>query len=158
MAGDWDVARMTGRIPHPYSLADAQEWIGQTDGESAFGIAYRWRLVGVCGYMATGQHEAEIGYWLGKRWWGRGLATEAVQLLVQHCFETGFHRLTCGHFVDNPASQRVIQKLGFEPVGDGAVWCEARGQNVPVKTYRLLAPATASAHTGASAPTQDARS
>jgi RimJ/RimL family protein N-acetyltransferase len=139
LAGDWDVARMTGRIPHPYRIEDALQWVDETDAESAYGIVYRFRLVGICGYMANGQTEAELGYWIGKPWWGRGIATEAVGRLIAHCREIGFTRITCGHFVDNPASKRVIEKLGFVPDGEDQRWCEARNAFVPVMTYHLPA-------------------
>ena len=74
----------------------------------------------VAGHVCTFHREGnrEIGYWIGKPWWGRGFATEATHTLMEHCFDAcGFRRLTCGHFVDNPASARVIAKLGFRRVG-----------------------------------------
>lgn len=140
LAGDWDVARMTSRIPFPYGVAQARAWLAMLDGQSAFGIVYRWRLIGVCGFRAESETEAEIGYWLGRPWWGRGFATEAGSRLVEHCFGLGFTTLTCSHFIDNPASARVIAKLGFEPAGPANTWCEARGQYVTALSYRLQAP------------------
>ena len=80
--------------------------------------------------------QAEIGYWIGKPWWGNGYATEAAGTLMKHCFgEVGFRRLTCGHFIDNPASARVIAKLGFRRIGNGAQWCEARKSDVATVRY-----------------------
>ena len=139
LAGDWDVARMTGRIPHPYSIERAEEWITDlSEGERVFGITHRMALIGVCGYMPDG-NSAEIGYWLGKPWWGKGFATEAAAALIEHCFnEAGFERVTCGHFRDNPASGKVIGKLGFRYVGTDHVWCEARQTNVETLRYDLL--------------------
>ena len=56
---------------------------------------------------------------------------------MHHCFDAcGFKQLTCGHFVDNPASARVIKKLGFRRVGTGAQWCEARQSEVPTVDTR----------------------
>jgi RimJ/RimL family protein N-acetyltransferase len=143
MAGDWDVARMTSRLPFPYGLPEAEAWLATLDDESAFGIIYRWRLVGVCGYRAEGADSAEIGYWIGKRWWGRGIATEAVPALLRHCFDIGISQVVCSHFADNPASGRVIAKLGFTPTGQTQTWCEARRQTVPAMTYMLSAAAAA---------------
>jgi len=55
---------------------------------------------------------------------------------MKHCFgEVGFRRLTCGHFIDNPASARVIAKLGFRRIGNGAQWCEARKSDVATVRY-----------------------
>ena len=140
LAGDWDVARMTGRIPYPYSVDLAQEWItGLDDGECVLGISHRFSLIGVCGFMPDGAGSAEIGYWLGKPWWGRGFATEAAGALIDHCFtKMGFDRVTCGHFHDNPASAKVIAKLGFRYFGVDQVWCEARQANVETLRYERL--------------------
>jgi len=139
LAGDWDVARMTGRIPHPYSDELAQQWISDlAEGERVWGIIHQGVLVGLCGYMLE-DNAAEIGYWIGKPWWGRGFATEAAAALIDHCFhELGFERVTCGHFVDNPASARVISKLGFRYTGVELVWCEARQAKVETLKYERL--------------------
>lgn len=139
LAGDWDVARMTGRIPHPYSVDLALQWIDDlSDGERVLGVVHQNVLVGICGYMPDGA-AAEIGYWIGKPWWGRGFATEAAGALIDHCFaEVGFGRLTCGHFADNPASARVISKLGFRYTGVDFVWCEARRTQVETLKYERL--------------------
>lgn len=140
LAGDWDVARMTGRIPHPYSDELAKQWISDlSEGEDVRGIVHHNELIGICGYMPDGTSSAEIGYWLGKPWWGRGFATEAAGALIEYCFEeVGFERVTCGHFVDNPASARVISKLGFRYTGVELVWCEARQTNVKTLKYERL--------------------
>jgi RimJ/RimL family protein N-acetyltransferase len=137
LAGDWDVARMTARIPHPYTLIDADQWIGGlARGEFVRAIEHEGEVVGVCGYIAGEDGSAEIGYWIGKPYWGRGIATEAGRALIAYCFQdAGFERLTCCHFVDNPASQRVIAKLGFRRVGRSQGWCEARQQEVATLTY-----------------------
>jgi len=139
LANDWDIARMMGRIPHPYSEQQALQWItGLTDGEFVLGIIHNGDLIGLCGYTPEGD-TAEIGYWIGKPWWGRGYATEAVSALIDFCFEKrGFKRLTCGHFVDNPASARVIAKLGFRFTGREHLWCEARQQVVETLKYERL--------------------
>ena len=142
LAGEWDIARMTSRIPHPYSLIDADLWIASIDNdEFVRGLELDGELIGAVGYITDGPGEAEIGYWVGKPWWGRGFATEAAGTLMDHCFsELGFKRLLCGHFVDNPASARVIAKLGFQRIGEGALWCEARQSNVATIRYARRRP------------------
>jgi len=139
LAGDWDIARMTGRIPHPSSDVLAQQWGRDlAEGECVQGIVHHGVLVGLCGYMLE-DDAAEIGYWIGKPWWGRGFATEAASALIEHCFhEIGFERVTCGHFVDNPASGRVIAKLGFRYTGVDLVWSEARQTKVETLKYERL--------------------
>ena len=79
-----------------------------------------------------------MGYWIGKPYWGLGYATEAARALILHAFaESGFDYLTVGHFKENPASARVIAKLGFEPPGEILRDCAARGDKAQCLTYRL---------------------
>lgn len=137
LVGDWDVARMTSRIPHPYSLLDADLWIASLDtDEFVRGVEYDGHLIGAVGYIESEQAQAEMGYWIGKPWWGNGFATEAAHALMYHCFsDCGIRRLTCGHFVDNAASARVLAKLGFRRVGKSTQWCEARMSEVETIKY-----------------------
>lgn len=141
LGGDWDVASMTARMPYPYTVAAAHQWIGGLDaGEKVYGIELDGKLIGVTGFTpAPDRRSAEIGYWLGKAYWGQGFATEAARAVVTHCFRNeGFQRITCGHFVDNPASARVIEKLGFVQTGSGIWWCEARRIDTEAVRYELV--------------------
>ncbi len=151
LAGEWDVARMTSRIPHPYSLVDADLWIASIgNDEFVRGVEHEGKLIGAVGYIEGDERQAEIGYWIGKPWWGHGFATEAAGALVAHCFgPAGFLRLTCGHFVDNPASARVIAKLGFRRIGTSRQWCEARKSDVETVRYARRRPLLAGLRRGA---------
>lgn len=143
LGGDWDVASMTSRMPYPYTEVDAVQWIADADDdECLLGIVNTANLIGVCGYLPDGQGAAEIGYWIGKPYWGRGYATEAARALVAHAFRdpAKFVALTCGHFADNPASRRVIEKLGFEELGPVERWCEARKRHMGAVRYKLARP------------------
>jgi [ribosomal protein S5]-alanine N-acetyltransferase len=141
LAGDFDVASMTGTIPHPYSEEMAAEWIGSAlAGEEGvvFAIVRSGALIGCTGYRAFGEDHAEFGFWIGKPYWGMGYASEAVRALILHAFETdGFDYLTVGHFSDNPASARIIAKFGFAPLGNEMRDCAARGAKAHCLTYRL---------------------
>jgi ribosomal-protein-alanine N-acetyltransferase len=141
LAGDYDVASMTGTIPHPYSEQQAIEWIESVlAGEEGvvFGIANKGVLIGCTGYRAFGDDHAELGYWIGKPYWGMGYASEAVRALIVYAFEKdGFDYLTVGHFIDNPASARIIAKFGFVPQGKRVRDCAARGVRAHCLTYRL---------------------
>jgi ribosomal-protein-alanine N-acetyltransferase len=141
LAGDFEVASMTGTIPHPYSEEMAADWIrSHQDGEEgvAFAIDLGGDLIGCVGYRAYDAVHAEMGYWLGKPYWGFGFATEAARALIRHVFQTkGFDYVTCGHFRENPASARVIAKLGFEASGEVLRDCAARGNKSRCVTYRL---------------------
>jgi ribosomal-protein-alanine N-acetyltransferase len=141
LAGDYDVARMTGTIPHPYSEQAAAEWLADAlAGEEGvvFVIERQRTLIGCTGYRAFDADHAELGYWIGKSYWGHGFATEAVRALIAHAFDAdGFTYLKAGHFVDNPASARILGKLGFVAQGDEMRDCVARAEAVHCVTYWL---------------------
>ncbi|WP_072397652.1 GNAT family N-acetyltransferase [Hyphomicrobium sp. CS1GBMeth3] len=142
LAGDWDVARMTARIPYPYSEAMAREWLASlAPGEFVRAVTFGGTLVGAVGYVPNDDGSAEIGYWIGRPWWGRGFASEAARALVRYCFTTaGFKRLTCCHFEDNLASARVVRKLGFRAKGVVETWSDARQGEYPARTYERARP------------------
>jgi ribosomal-protein-alanine N-acetyltransferase len=141
LAGDYEVASMTGTIPYPYSEEMAAEWIDSVlAGEEGvvFVIVRSDALIGCTGYRAFGTDHAELGYWIGRPYWGLGYATEAVRALIVYAFETdGFDYLTVGHFRDNPASERIIAKFGFTPQGFIERESAARNAKAPCQTYRL---------------------
>ena len=135
---------MTARIPYPYTLADARQWLDALDdGEVVRAIVDgEGRLLGLTGYSPDGSgRSAEVGYWIAKPYWGQGYATEAASALIAHCFgDRGFERMTCCHFADNLASARVIEKLGFTAKGACQCWCEARRRSAAAFHYELLNP------------------
>jgi RimJ/RimL family protein N-acetyltransferase len=141
LAGDYEVASMTGTIPHPYSEEMAVDWIESLEaGEEgvAFAVDLGGDLIGCVGYRATEKDHAEMGYWIGKPYWGRGYATEAARALILYAFASErFDFLTVGHFKENPASARVIAKLGFEASGEVLRDCAARNAKSRCLTYRL---------------------
>jgi RimJ/RimL family protein N-acetyltransferase len=112
------------RFPHPYTRADAEHWVrfasGQTP-ETAFAIDLGGQAVGGIGVELHGDIErcsAEVGYWLGRAFWGRGLATAAVRGLTAHALGTySLTRVYALPFADNPASLRVLEKAGFRLEG-----------------------------------------
>jgi len=131
LAGDWDVSRMTSDIPHPLSLEQARQWLMPAPGEVRLAITENGVLAGGVGYFRRPSGAAEIGFWLGRDYWGRGIATEAVGALITHGFGIGGETaMTSSHFIDNPASARVLVKCGFQPAGRGQIWSLARGAEV----------------------------
>jgi ribosomal-protein-alanine N-acetyltransferase len=144
LAGEWAVASMTGRIPYPYSVDAAQQWLsGLADGEMVFGIDHASELIGICGYTREADGTAQIGYWIGRPYWGRGFATEAARALIDYGFtKGGVKRFSGRHFAENVASARVIKKLGFRAVGADVGWCEARQQDFPTVAYERRRPWT----------------
>jgi RimJ/RimL family protein N-acetyltransferase len=109
------------RFPHPYTIADAEWWIGHAGGQTpvrSFAIVVDRAAVGGIGLeMNTDvyRRSAEIGYWLGEEYWGLGIATEAVLAVVDYGFQTfDIHRIFAGVFERNSASMRVLEKAGFK--------------------------------------------
>jgi RimJ/RimL family protein N-acetyltransferase len=140
LAGDRRVAENTSRIPHPYSLADAKDWIGsvnRTAGEASYLIDSGGEVIGGCG-LELCKGLPEIGYWLGVPFWGNGYATEAVRALIDHAFgEHGYPALHAGARVSNPASRRVLEKCGFQWTGVGLCRIRAIRSSVPLDRFRL---------------------
>lgn len=138
---DYDIARMTSRIPHPYRRQDALSWLSSlsADKERAYAAFLGAELIGVGGYVLRKDlATAEIGYWIGKPYWGRGLASEIASALVAHGFEDlHLDQITANHAFDNPASQRVIEKCGFERTGTRSMRAVSRGAEVEIWTYAL---------------------
>ncbi len=89
--------------------------------------------------IGIGPNDAEVGYWVARPYWNRGIATEALKLLIDYCFrQRGFLTLWADYFPDNQASGRVMQKCGFKDTGQ-LNHCSrlAIGSNRPVKVMRL---------------------
>lgn len=141
LAGDVAVARMTSDIPHPLTVADAAPWLRREPGEVRFALEYEGCLIGGAGYFMRPSGAGELGFWIGRAWWGRGLATEATRAIVRYGFaEGGLQVFSSSHFFDNPASERVLIKLGFQPIGRASMWCVARRCTVEIVEYRLMRP------------------
>ncbi len=126
LAGARQVAEMTLNIPHPYPDGAAEEWISShrmrfEQGASltlAVTLQGKGTLLGAVALMVADAHRAELGYWIGTPYWGQGYCTEAARALVDYGFRVmGLHRIVATHFTRNPASGRVMQKLGMRYEG-----------------------------------------
>jgi RimJ/RimL family protein N-acetyltransferase len=139
------IVRNLASPPWPYTLADAEAFLASERGpdEAAFLIFRRTRgapqLIGAAGFGRTPSGQTELGYWIARDHWGLGYATEAARALVDIARDAlRLKRLVAGHFVDNPASGRVLQKLGFRPVGIVAErYSAGRGETSPCKLFEL---------------------
>jgi RimJ/RimL family protein N-acetyltransferase len=148
VAGDINVAGMTTWMPHPYGLSDAEAWIEQArkcdwQKDALFVIEHRtFGVVGMLGFDHKRGSRTEIGYALGRRFWNRGYATEAVRAGLKWV-KRDWRRnvVVAGHFADNPASGQVLCKAGFLYTGDVELRpCRARGRNdVPTRMMVWLA-------------------
>lgn len=138
LIGDFEVARNLARIPHPYTQSDAEEFVKMATRQRASGVGYHFVITlngdGMfLGGIGLTQRDGafELGYWLGKSLWARGYATEAARALADFAFDRlSARRLIAGWFHDNPASGRVLAKLGFCSSGVEQLDCLARGHAV----------------------------
>ncbi|MEX1152923.1 GNAT family N-acetyltransferase [Parvibaculum sp.] len=145
LANNWNVARMLARMPFPYTLDMAQNWITRqnamrADGEEfVYAVANDDGFIGGCGVQAHADGTHEIGYWVGEPYWNRGYASEAAGAVLDAAVERfGAQTLISGHFAENHASGRVLTKLGFRYTGEEQRWCVARQEKVHCLTMRLV--------------------
>ena len=145
LANDRRIAENTARIPHPYRMADAEDFIGTANlgNEAVFIIALRnggrtEQVIGACGYTQVDRHPPEIGYWLGVKHWGKGYATEAVRAMIDHLFtDLDCEAIQSAARVTNPASRRVLEKCGFQWTGAGLLRIRAIASSAPIDRFRL---------------------
>ena len=141
---DEAIVRHLAVVPWPYTMRDAEAYLAtprdpvvpsflifeRTDGAP--------RLVGSCGLARRPSGAVELGYWIARPHWSRGFATEAGRYLIDIARTLGLPQLEASHFIDNPASARVLDKLGFESTGIVAPRMNcARGEQVPARLMRL---------------------
>jgi RimJ/RimL family protein N-acetyltransferase len=123
LAGDRAIADTTLSIPHPYEQGVAEQWIATHQEHFEQGIAVTFAvvlaaeptLIGTVGLRISRRHDrAELGYWIGQPYWGQGYASEAAAAVVDFGFQRqGLNRITAHHFLRNPSSGRVMQKIGM---------------------------------------------
>ena len=151
IVGDWEVARRLARVPHPYGPADARFFLEQVvPNEWTWAITLHGsdELVGSIGLMPDeGAGTAELGYWLSRAHWGRGITTEAARSVVSYGFDIlCFASITSGYFDKNAASGRVLEKLGFVETDRAHGPCLAVGMDMPLVASSLNANANANAN------------
>ena len=141
---DETVVRNLATAPWPFALEDAEAFLAsprdpamphfliteRTDGDPV--------IVGACGLGRRPSGAVELGYWIGRQHWGKGFATEAGRALIDIARTLKLPRLEASHFIDNPASGRVLEKLGFLPTGLSTTrYSCARGGEAMSRLYRL---------------------
>jgi RimJ/RimL family protein N-acetyltransferase len=140
LINDRRIAENTARIPHPYSIADAEQFlatVNRRDGQATFAIVLKGHFIGLCG-IDPREADAELGYWLGVPYWSRGYATEAARAVIDHAFgDLGHDILQAGARVSNPASRRVLEKCGFQWTGVGLYRIRAISSSAPLDRFRL---------------------
>jgi [ribosomal protein S5]-alanine N-acetyltransferase len=144
LIGAREVAATTGRIPHPYTAADARQFLAniETEREVRLAITMRdeGRLIGGVGLRLFEPHQqAELGYWLGVPYWGKGYATEAAREMLRYGFkQLNLHRIFATHFAANTASGRILKKLGMRHEGCQREHFRKWDKFVDLELYGLL--------------------
>ena len=145
---DEGIVRNLATAPWPYSDADAQEWCAQPQDPYAprflVTLADSGEVIGCIGIGPLpaqdggGDGTMELGYWIARPHWGRGYASEAARAVVEIARAIGHPRIVASHFLDNPASGRVLRKAGFMPTGKvGRHHSLARGYEAQTIGYEL---------------------
>jgi RimJ/RimL family protein N-acetyltransferase len=142
LSRDWDIARMVSSMPFPqpaisvegfFLIEQARRPLRQ---DHLFAIHLPGAgLIGLCGAHVRGKdyqgRSVEIGYWIGRPYWGKGYATEAASAVADFAKALGQGPVVANHFADNPASGRVLAKSGFAYTGQSRMkFCLARGEAV----------------------------
>jgi RimJ/RimL family protein N-acetyltransferase len=127
LAGDRAIAEMTANIPHPYEEGVAEEWIATHqkafENKQSLTLAITRKnhdkIIGAIGLeINTNHHYAELGYWIGKPYWNQGYCTEAAREVVSYGFEKlKLNRIQSRNMLKNPASARVMEKIGMRREG-----------------------------------------
>lgn len=144
---NWNVTRMLRLAPWPPDPDAMSAWVASHADEWAAGSAFRFAVLAdgaVIGCADADDFDGvkgEIGYWFDEAAWGRGYAAEAAGAVVDFVFSrTGVRRLEAGHLAENPASGRVLERLGFRHTSDGVRWSRPRQAQVDYRFYVLERP------------------
>lgn len=147
LAASRRIAENLGRVPHPYALADAEEFIA-----FAATVPEPYRIFAIClggpegALIGTSGFDpkqpggpGELGYWIGEAHWGRGFGTEAARATVAAAFEAGLSALSTGCRIGNDASRRILVGLGFELTGREMVFSRGQGREMEIERFHLTA-------------------
>ncbi len=136
---------LRNRMPYPYTMSDARNWISYCQyitPATNFAIEVDGKAVGAVGFELKEdiyEKNAEVGYWLGEEYWGKGIATQALNFIIEYIIKNfDIHRIYACVFIHNLASRRVLDKAGFslEAVHKEAVYKEGKYEDECI--YTLL--------------------
>jgi [ribosomal protein S5]-alanine N-acetyltransferase len=149
LIGAREVAATTLRIPHPYTESHAREFIAATQEDFSSSNELRLAIVvresdALCGGVGLriepDHRRAELGYWIGVPYWGNGYATEAASAMVKYGFETlKLQRIFASHVIHNPASGRILRKIGMRHEGCHRAHILKWGEFLDLEMYGMLA-------------------
>ncbi len=143
---NYNIVRNTARIPFPYQLSDAEEYVqfATTLNARSKSAAITLKsdkklLIGAISYLYSAEKDdAELGYWLSENYWGNGIMSETVYAMIEHAF-TAAHitKMVACYHNDNPASGRILSKFGFVETARCSNYSKAQGKEVPVTNMAL---------------------
>jgi len=131
--GDWEVAKWLSGVPYPYTEQKAEEWLNNiNDDDLLFSIFRNNSLIGGVGLSLEEDNDWDLGFWIGRRHWGKGYATEAAMALIQYAQkEFNFKQINACHIEGNTGSSNVLMKLGFKEIGECAIYFLSRKKTMP---------------------------
>ena len=117
--GDWEVVKWLANVPYPYTYDDLEDYLLISDSNQFdLNIFLGNQLIGRVGLTLDGDNYYDLGYWIGKDYWGKGYATESSEKLLEYVInKLDSPKIKSGYFVGNFASWNVLKKLGFKEVG-----------------------------------------
>ena len=149
LAGDWEVARWTLDIPHPYDMTMARDFVAWAQDEFSsqrrifLGMVARASgvLVGIISLTRNGADEGEIGYWVGRPYQGKGYAREAAAVMIALAFDAlEMRRVVAACRPDNEPSWRVMEHCGMTYVEATQRWSMARRETFELSLYAIDRP------------------
>lgn len=143
LINDEAVVRNLARVPWPYTAEDARNFAQRPQEKLlphffiTLPTAEGAKLIGSAG-LGRSDGEIELGYWIASDHWGQGYATEAARAVLRLAATLGHRRIVAHHFADNPASGRVLRKIGFRPAGEvRARYSMGRGGEAPALRHTV---------------------
>ena len=141
---DEAVVKHLAKVPWPYTADDARWFAAQEQDARCphffITLPSSLRPAEIIGCVGLAQQdgEVELGYWIGREFWGRGYATEAARAVLRLAKVLGHNTVVAGHFIDNPASGSVLRKVGFTPTGQmGRRYSLSRGYEAQTVEHRI---------------------
>ena len=140
LIGDWEVSKWLSRVPYPYNEKHAEEWLSIVSKSPwNLNIFDSGRLCGGVGLTKLEDpRQFELGYWVGRNSWGKGIATEAARGLIEAtCESLRGASIVASYMQGNAGSANVLDKLGFKESGSGQIFCISRQEKVDCIYLRL---------------------